>query len=93
MGADNLILVLAEHQIADLGIGLHAGHLLSVNRVPESDASISGTAATCEQAFLMGRPRKCLDSGLVTRKAPHGFACGLGARVPHEKFIIVAARS
>ena len=71
MRADKLIAVLAKHEITHLTIGLDALLLVTMNRVPKSDAAIGSATARYQQSFLMRGPGQGFDSRLVTQKAPH----------------------
>jgi hypothetical protein len=57
--------------------------------IPESNASVGGSATRGDQSVLMGGPCDGLDGGLVVREADHG---GGAIRPPDEELIVVPPR-
>ena len=78
MSANELVAVLAKHEIADLTIGLHTLLLEAMNCIPKSDAAIGCSASGHQKSFLVWGPSKGLDSRFVTQEAPHRLRASLG---------------
>ena len=54
MGADKLVYVFAKHKVTYLRVSLNALRLMTVNCVPESDASVSRATTTGKKSLLVG---------------------------------------
>lgn len=84
----NLVVVLTEHQVTNLTSSVDRVNWLQRQRVPELNASISGTSACGEKSVLMRRPANCFYSSGVLRESSHGLAA---LNVPDEQFVVVAS--
>ena len=89
MGADKLVYVFAKHKVAYLRVSLHALRLMTVNCVPESDASVSRATATGKKSLLVGRPGKSLYSCFVARELPLWVGCVCVMDRPDHKFVVI----
>jgi hypothetical protein len=91
MGANNLIYVLREHEVAHLGAGVDIVDWLQSMSVPEADTSISSAASRCEETVLMRTPTYCLYCGCVIGELSQRLFSTL--KRPHHQFVIVSTRS
>ena len=87
VGADELIYIFTEHQIADLGPCINAINLCQGLQIPKSDTSVSGTTTTSKNIVLMRRPGNGLDSGVMLGESGD-FTLVL--ETPDKKFIVIA---
>ena len=90
MGRHQFLRIAAEHQVADLRLGLDRLQLLALHRVPELDAAVSRATARDEKALLVGAESERFNGSLVGCKAPERLR--LPVRRPDEELVIVAAR-
>ena len=79
MGADELVGVFGEHQVADLTIGLDRLQRLQFKCVPKPNRSILGTSTCGEQAVFVRRPCDGFDGGLMLAEASERLGCALSA--------------
>lgn len=93
MRAHKLILRLAEHQVANLGISLDRLGFYTMESVPETNTAIRSATPTRQQTPISWRPGQSFDRGSMTCKFPQGFGAGLSVGWPHEQTVIVSARS
>lgn len=90
VSANELVSVLSEHEVADLGRRLDAVQLGSCYGIPEADSSVCGTTSAGQNPSLMRIPRKGFHCCCVPLDLGY---CGGRMLVPQYQRIIVASAS
>jgi hypothetical protein len=73
MGTHQLIVGLREDQVANLTASVDAVKLAQADGVPQTDALVSGAAASCQQTSVQRAPVDSFHCSLVIRELLERF--------------------